>query len=289
MKDDRFDMTVAPREHKTNERAEANAAAPPLSEIDYYDRDRHQKWRIPILYNDEAIMALNKPTGLPVIPERWHPEWPCLKSIAEHRFNIPIWIVHRLDAGTSGIILLAKTEAAHRELNHQFAQHQVDKIYLALVKGEVAQDAFTIQRPIAPHPRRPEMMMVANRHGKPATTAMRVLERFRGVTLLEVQPQTGRQHQIRVHLQAIGHPLLVDPIYGQTEAFFLSSIKANFHLKEEETEHPLIQRLTLHASSLRFCHPISNEWMTITAPEAKDFLAVLRNLRKYAARRGFSF
>jgi 23S rRNA pseudouridine955/2504/2580 synthase len=85
-----------------------------------------------------------------------------------------------------------------------------------------------------------------------------------------------------VHLQAIGHPLLVDPIYGQTEAFFLSSIKTRFHLKEGENEQPLIRRLTLHASSLRFYHPERKELVTLAAPEAKDFQAVVRNLRKYA-------
>jgi 23S rRNA-/tRNA-specific pseudouridylate synthase len=99
-----------------------------------------------------------------------------------------------------------------------------------------------------------------------------------------VQPQTGRQHQIRVHLQAIGHPLLVDPIYGPSEAFFLSAIKTGFHLKEGEKEQPLIRRLTLHALALRFQHPERKEPMTITAPEPKDFQAVVRNLRKYTGR-----
>jgi 23S rRNA-/tRNA-specific pseudouridylate synthase len=151
------------------------------------------------------------------------------------------------------------------------------------VKGEVAEDALTIQRPIAGHPNRPGVMVVS-RSGKSAVTSIRVLERFRGFTFLEVQPQTGRQHQIRVHLQTIGHPLLVDPIYGQSETFFLSTLKTGFHLKEGEKEQPLIRRLTLHASALRFQHPERKEPMTITAPEAKDFLAVVRNLRKYAAR-----
>jgi len=261
----------------------AKVSRPKFFELHFYDNARHEKWRIPVLVDDEAIVAFNKPSGLPVIPERWHPEWPCLRGIASERLHLPIFVVHRLDAGTSGLILFAKTESAHRELCRQFAQHQVEKTYVALVKGEVIQDALTIQRPLGPNPHQPGTMMIA-RGGKPATTAIRVLERFRGLTLLEAQPQTGRQHQIRVHLQAIGHPLLVDPIYGQTEAFFLSSIKTRFHLKEGENEQPLIRRLTLHASSLRFHHPERKELMTLAAPEAKDFQAVVRNLRKYAAK-----
>lgn len=251
--------------------------------LHYYDNARHEKWRIPILYDDAALVTFNKPSGLPVIPERWHPDWPCLRSIAAERLDIPLYVVHRIDAWTSGLVLFAKTATAHRELCRQFAQHQVEKTYLALVKGEVAEDALTIQRPIAGHPNRPGVMMVS-RSGKSAVTSIRVLERFRGFTLLEVQPQTGRQHQIRVHLQAIGHPLLVDPIYGQSAAFFLSAIKTGFHLKEGEKEQPLIRRLTLHASTLCFQHPERNEPVTIAAPEPKDFQAVLRNLRKYAGR-----
>jgi RluA family pseudouridine synthase len=254
-----------------------------LHELKYYDASRQQKWRIPILLEDDSLIACNKPSGLPVIPERWHPDWPCLRRIVRERLNLPIFVVHRLDAGTSGIVLFAKTAAAHRELCRQFAQHQVEKIYAALVKGEVNEDALTIQRAIAANPQRPGVMMIA-RHGKPAVTAIRVVERFRGATLLEAQPQTGRQHQIRVHLQAIGHALLVDPLYGQTEAFFLSTLKSDFRLKEGETEQPLIGRLTLHAGSLRFQHPEKKDLITIIAPEAKDFQATVRNLRKYAAK-----
>lgn len=254
-----------------------------LGEIKYYDGPREQKWQIPILHEDEMLIAFNKPSGLPVIPERWHPEWPCLRRIATERLNLPILVVHRLDAGTSGLILFAKTEAAHRELCRQFAQHQVEKIYLALVKGEVRDEQFTIAHALAANPQRAGMMKIA-RDGKPSVTAIRVLERFRGVSLIEAKPQTGRQHQIRVHLQASGHPLLVDPIYGQNEAFFLSAIKNKFHLKKGETEQPLIQRLTLHASALRFYHPERQELITLVAPEAKDFNIVVKNLRKYAAR-----
>ncbi|MDZ7268248.1 MAG: RluA family pseudouridine synthase [candidate division KSB1 bacterium] len=252
-------------------------------DLHYFDEPRQQKWRIPVLFEDEALLVFNKPAGLPVIPERWHPEWPCLRSIAETRLARPLFVVHRIDSGTSGLVVLAKSEASHRALSLQFEQHHVEKTYLAIVRGEMVEEALTVQRPLAEHPNRPGVMIVA-RDGKPAITAIRVLERFRGATLLEVQPQTGRQHQIRVHLQALGHPLLVDPLYGEREAFFLSSIKAGYHRNAGETEPPLIKRLTLHASTLLLHHPLSREQVGFTAPAPRDFQAVLKSLRKYAAR-----
>ena len=252
-----------------------------MEEWRVHDESRKQKWRIPILHDDEAVIALNKPGGLPVIPERWHPEWPCLRSIAESQLGAKIWVVHRLDAGTSGVLIFAKTAEAHRHLCEQFGNRKVEKIYHALVQGKLETDALTIQRPIAPHPKKKGIMMIA-RAGKRSVTSLRVLERFRTATLLEVHPQTGRQHQIRVHLQAIGYPLLVDPVYGNNEAFYLSSLKSNYHRKEDEEETPLIQRLTLHAASLKLRHPVTEEELTIAAPEPKDFHAAVRNLRKYA-------
>ncbi len=246
-----------------------------------YDRSRQQKWLIPVLHEDEAVIALNKPGGLPVIPERWHPDWPCLKSIAVEQLQARVWVVHRLDAGTSGVVVLAKTAEAHRNLCEQFTKRRVEKVYLAIVSGNVEPEEQTIRLPLAPHPKKPGMTIVQN-GGKPAITMLRVVERFRGFTLLEARPQTGRQHQIRVHLQAIGHPLLVDHLYAKTEAFFLSAIKANYRVKADEHEQPLIQRLTLHAATLSFTHPLRQELFTLHAPLPKDFNAVIKNLRKYA-------
>ncbi len=253
----------------------------PSPEWRVYDHGRQKKWHIPILYEDDALLGLNKPAGLPVIPERWHADWPCLKSVAAEQQGARIWVVHRLDAGTSGAVLFAKTAEAHRDLCEQFTQRRVEKIYLAIVQGEVAAEEQMIQIPLAPHPKKPGMTIVQER-GKTASTMIRVVERFHHFTLLEARPHTGRQHQIRVHLQALGHPLVVDPLYARTEAFFLSAIKANYRVGQEASEQPLLRRLALHACSLHFTHPLRREQLTLHAPLPKDFNAVLKSLRKYA-------
>lgn len=261
--------------------AHPRESPPAAHEWRVYDHGRRTKWRIPVLHEDEALIALNKPGRLPVIPERWHPDWPCLKSIAAGQLGARVWVVHRLDAGTSGVVVLAKTAEAHRDLCEQFTHRRVEKIYLAIASGRIEAEEQTVQLPLAPHPKKPGVTIV-QAGGKPAATTLRVIERFHGFTLVEARPQTGRQHQIRVHLQAIGHPLLVDHLYAKTGAFFLSAIKPGYRAKAGEQEQPLIQRLTLHASALRFVHPLRAEFFTLHAPFPKDFGAVLAGLRKYA-------
>jgi RluA family pseudouridine synthase len=250
----------------------------------FFDKARQQKWLVKILYEDEALLVLNKPAGLPVIPERFHLDWSCLQSIANEQLGSRVFVVHRIDLETSGVVLFAKHAEAHRELCRQFAAHEVEKKYWALVQGEVQNDEQTIDLPLSPHPKKPGVTIVS-KQGKPALTHCRVLERFRGYTWVELKPQSGRQHQIRVHLKAIGHPLLVDKLYANTEALFLSALKSNYRKKEGEAEMPLIRRLTLHALALRVFHPANKEGITFTAEAPKDFSSTLKHLRKYAAKR----
>jgi 23S rRNA pseudouridine955/2504/2580 synthase/23S rRNA pseudouridine1911/1915/1917 synthase len=192
-----------------------------------------------------------------------------------------IWVVHRLDRDTSGVLIMAKSDRVHAALSQQFEHGTVVKTYLALVSGQGIRAVGDIRLPISPHPSRPGMMVVQRRQGKYALTRYTIAERFHDYTLLEVHPQTGRSHQIRVHLQAIGHPLAIDPLYGSGEPLLLSALKPSYRLKGGAVEHPLMSRLTLHAQALQLIHPIHGQVCTWEAPLAKDFAAVLRNLRRY--------
>jgi RluA family pseudouridine synthase len=186
--------------------------------------------------------------------------------------------VHRLDEGTSGVVLFAKTREAHRELCMQLQQRAMVKVYYAIVAGEVEQGG-TIELPLAADPRRRGRVRI-QRGAKASLTEFEVAERFRGYTLLRVTPRTGRMHQIRAHLQAIGHPLAVDPAYGGRQAIFLSELKAHYKAKQDQEERPLIGRPSLHAAELQFVSPCSGQ-VAVRAPFPKDFRALLHALRKY--------
>jgi 23S rRNA pseudouridine955/2504/2580 synthase/23S rRNA pseudouridine1911/1915/1917 synthase len=179
------------------------------------------------------------------------------------------------------VLILAKSDRAHAALSQQFEHGTVKKTYLALVASQNLRREGIIRLPIGPHPDRPGMMVIRRRHGKAATTRYAIRERFRGYTLLTVRPQTGRSHQIRVHLQAIGHPLAIDPLYGSGEPLLLSTLKPSYRPKAGMPEHPLMARLTLHALALELRHPTHGKLQRWEAPLPKDFMAVVRNLRRY--------
>jgi 23S rRNA pseudouridine955/2504/2580 synthase/23S rRNA pseudouridine1911/1915/1917 synthase len=253
-----------------------------------------QKLDLSILYEDDDLLVIDKPAGLLVIPDRWDPSKPTVVKLArayrQARAAAPgggaaeasrIWVVHRLDRDTSGVLILAKSASAHAGLSRQFEQGRVRKTYLALVSSQGLRATGVIRLPIGPHPQRPSMMAVRRRHGKSAVTHYSSVERFHGYTLLNVRPQTGRSHQIRVHLQAIGHPLAIDPLYGSGQPLLLSALKPSYRPKVGEVERPLMARLTLHAQRLELVHPGHGGPLTWEAPLPKDFAAVLRNLRRY--------
>lgn len=234
-----------------------------------------------VLFEDAYLVAINKPSGLLSLPDRFNAALPNVRTMMKERYG-EIFMVHRLDRETSGVMIMAKTAEAHQHLSEQFEHHRAEKRYHAIVKGIVERDTFSVTIPLAADPRRKGLMKPSAK-GKEAHTDITVIERFRAATLLECRLITGRTHQIRVHCSAIGHPLLVDPDYGSGEAFLLSTIKRRFNLAKGTEERPVIDRLTLHSYQLVVTHPATGEPLTIQAEYPRDFAALLQVLRKYSA------
>lgn len=237
------------------------------------------KQEVGILFEDEHLLAVNKPAGVTVIPERHGNRGISLQEMLEPQYG-KLWVVHRIDRGTSGVVVFARSAEAHRHLNTQFEQHSVEKKYLAVAQGRFAESEMTIDAPIAQHPSG-NGKMVVHYKGKPSLSLVKVQQQFRSAALLQVQIKTGRTHQIRVHLQSIGHPLLVDEAYGGSDGFLLSRVKRNYKAGEEE--RPLISRLTLHAHQLRLQHPHTEAELLLEAPLPKDLRVLIEVLQKYDA------
>ena len=222
-------------------------------------------------------IALNKPAGLLSIPDREGKDISLKKLLLEKYGNI--FTVHRLDRGTSGLILFAKNEDAHKYLSQQFEERQTEKIYQGMVLGTLTDKKGTIDAPIAEHPVKKGLMTIY-RKGKEAITDYEVMEEFKIFSWIQFQIHTGRTHQIRVHAKHIGHPIVCDELYGDGKPILLSSLKHKFKLsKDEWEEKPLLGRLALHASSLQFFH-VNREAIKLEAPLPKDLKAVLQQLRK---------
>jgi 23S rRNA pseudouridine1911/1915/1917 synthase len=238
------------------------------------------KPKIAYLYEDEEIIVVNKPAGLLSVPDRFDADKPHLSGLLQRRYG-RVWTVHRLDRQTSGLLVFARTEDAHRHLSRQFQGRSVKKTYLALLDGCMTDNSGTIDRPVAEHPTKAGQMMVAKK-GKQAVTHYRVAERFQHFTLAEAVIETGRTHQIRVHMEALGYPLAVDELYGRRSAFYLSEVKKrNYRLGKLEEERPLMSRLSLHAWKLSLQHPATEAPINFEAPLPKDFSAVLKQIRKW--------
>ena len=235
--------------------------------------------RVDVLLEDEDLLVVNKPAGVLTVPGRQGGI--SLREVIARltRVKQPLLLVHRLDRETSGVLILAKTSQAQSRLSGQFQKGEVEKEYLAIVRGEPEDDSGLIHAALAPHPRVSAKMVVSEK-GRPSQTKWRVVERFGDVTLVRCRPLTGRQHQIRVHLQLIGLPLLVDRLYGRSSAFYLSSVKPGYRPSSRHDERPLIDRLTLHAEAIRFAHPRTGESTRVEAPLPKDLKATLTQLRK---------
>jgi 23S rRNA pseudouridine955/2504/2580 synthase/23S rRNA pseudouridine1911/1915/1917 synthase len=232
------------------------------------------------LYEDDDLIIVNKPGGLLVIPDRFNSEIPSLNRILEAKMGQKIWVVHRLDKDTSGVICFAKNEQAHRYLSILFQERDVNKFYAGLVTGIVNPPDGRIESPIAEHPA-VHGKMVVNRKGKMAVTDYRVVEQWPLYALLQFQIHTGRTHQIRVHMASIGHPIVCDEIYGDGQPFLLSNIKRKFKLSEkDEQEKPLLSRLALHAYKLQFVKEDGTP-ITVEAEIPRDMSACIKQLNKW--------
>jgi len=211
-----------------------------------------------IIHLDEHIIVLNKPAGLSVLPEGWDPDAPYLRQMLEADYK-NIFVVHRLDKVTSGVMVFALTAEVHRELNRQFERHEVEKIYHAIVEGLPPWDEHTAKHMLQTNVGRKHRTVVVRKKGKQSETHFKVLKRGQAQALIEAHPKTGRTHQVRVHLSALGFPLLDDVLYGASETDFIA-------------------RPALHAATLTFTHPGSGKRVTFTTDPPNDFLEALERL-----------
>ena len=207
------------------------------------------KTKIEIIYQDNDIIVVNKPTGVSVTKDRSGAA-ELAEILAEQlgqQVCSELRLVHRLDKDTSGVMILAKNAETQSVFSNYFEKRLIKKTYLAIVTGAAPSREETINAPIAQSSKKPGLMCVTRKKGKEAVTNWRLLADFGTAALLSVSPLTGRTHQIRVHLAHIGLPLVIDPLYGSSQALLLSDFKADYRLRKDKTEKPLIERLTLHA------------------------------------------
>lgn len=265
-----------------------------LEESDFPKRVKGTGNKIEVLFEDDSVMAINKPAGIAVEPERWDKEAPCITGmlldwaktqVEEGEEPIRPRLVHRIDKDTSGVLLVAKNLEAERELRKGFEAKTILKHYLALVEGEFpAKDGeqIAIEHSIAHEPKKEGRMKVVQTKGRASRTDVWTEQRFRGYTLVGCAPRTGRTHQIRVHLAFEGFPLAVDSFYGRRDVLLLSDIKAKYRAKTGAPELPIMPRLTLHAKSISWPRPGSaGEIMdSAEAPLPKDFARTLKQMAK---------
>lgn len=222
-----------------------------------------------IIYEDDDILVINKEKGMVVHPGNGNPDGTLVNAIMAHCGDSLSGIggekrpgiVHRLDKDTSGLIIVAKNDKAHINLTNQIKNREVEKIYIALVRGIIAENEATINMPISRDPK-DRIKMAVNKNGKEAITHFKVLERYKRYTLIELKIDTGRTHQIRVHMSHIGFPVVGDEVY--------SNGKNEFGIKGQ----------MLHAKSLDFLHPITNKKMHFEAPVPEYFEDVIKKCRK---------
>lgn len=239
---------------------------------------------INIIYEDDEVIVINKQAGLIVHPARGYKSGTLVNALVFHSKKLSTikseyrpGIVHRLDRNTTGVIIVAKTDAAHWKLAGQFAERTTQKTYLAVVHGIPQLSADRINEPIGINPNEREKMVVRY-EGKEAISFYKVLEEFRGYSLVELSPKTGRTHQLRVHMRHIKHPIVGDDMYGGKLVY-----PWQLEDREPQPENPIMTRTALHAWRLEINHPASNKRMTFEADPPEDMQNFIENLRKFRA------
>ena len=252
--------------YKLREKDVIDVTVPEVKEVEILPED------IPldILYEDADVIVVNKPQGMVVHPAPGHTSGTLVNALMFHcgddlsgiNGEKRPGIVHRIDKDTSGVLMIAKNDMAHQSLAAQLAEHSITRKYNAVVYNGFNEDEGTVNKPIGRNPQDRKKMAVTEKHSRHAVTHYRVIERMEKFTLIEAQLETGRTHQIRVHMTYIGHPLLGDPVYGPKK-------------------QPIsLEGQALHARVLGFIHPRSGEYMEFEAPLPPHFEALLERLRK---------
>jgi 23S rRNA pseudouridine1911/1915/1917 synthase len=232
-----------------------------------------------IYFEDSEFAVIEKPAGMVVHPGSGTKTGTVAHGLLFHFQNLSTaggksrpGIVHRLDKNTSGLLIVAKNNVAHARLSKAFHDREIEKMYVALVHGRLPRAVGTIELPVGRHPTIRTRMAAGNPHGRTAYTEYRVLEHFRGFSFLEIRIKTGRTHQIRVHLSAIGHPVVGDNVYGERNC------------KEFSKKYGQLDRFFLHAATLRFRHPVTGASLEFHSPLPQELQNVLKSVKSDGGR-----
>jgi RluA family pseudouridine synthase len=245
-----------------------------------------------IIHEDSRVIAVNKRSGIAVTAERWDPSADRLDRLvaaalgADQGTEEPrLWTVHRIDRDTSGLVVFARDKETHHFLSRAFEDRQVEKRYLAVIHGRPLWKETRCDLPLVPNGNKKHLTIIDKYRGKPSVTAFRFLGGVGNYSVVAALPETGRTHQIRVHLAALGHPVVCDPLYGSDKPVFLSSFKPGRRGDPFE-ERPLLGRLGLHAAELVLPVPAAEDGMVplpLRAPLPRDMIALIKQMEKQGA------